>query len=236
MENSDIELNKGIYEESYSDKAEGMYEPDVELIEYIIRKYNLKSIVDFACGRGKIGMYLKEALNDVDYTIDAVEISENAAKIAAPYYDEIEIKFDYKLPGKKYDLVVLSSIIEHIYDKNLDILFNDIKEKLNEGGRVFILVPNVHSFIRTFVDDSEEDRIKNGHVNMKTKKGWIEYFKKHGFSDIQFTFPVKLKHKDRINYFSNNKMMNFFIKNFYNLFFTFPFYNFKDAFCILLGR
>ena len=79
------------------------------------------------------------------------------------------------LPEEQYDLIVLNSILEHIYDSNLKILFSEIKKKLSPNGTVFIVVPNIiifhiSTFLQRVINNTGKTDIELGHVNMKTKK------------------------------------------------------------------
>lgn len=231
----DMNLNWKIYDEFWYD-VDVDYEPFLEVIENIIRKNGYKYIVDFGCGNGLVGKYLHTKCKFAGCNIIGVEISESAIEKSKPYYDKVEMRFDNKLPDGKYDMVVLNSIIEHIEYENLDVLFEDIKNKLNENGTVFIAVPNIRSPKMILFGDREKEREEMGHVNLKSKKGWIKYFKKFGFNRYKISFPIRLKNSKEIIYYPNNKVLNSLAKGFYNFFLLFPFYYLRDSFYFEIRR
>ncbi|MFC1504613.1 class I SAM-dependent methyltransferase [Spirochaetota bacterium] len=229
----DIELNKNIYNAHYQEK-EIYYEPYLEVIEHIFMKEGYSSLLDFGCGNGKLGKYLRD--NNHHISIDGIDISETAIEKAKKYYNNVYIRHDYKLPDKKYDFIILNSVIEHIYEENLAILFEDIKKKATGNASLFVTVPNIHSPHYLFFDNLEKEKKEAGHVTMKSKKAWLDFFRSWGFNTFRFSFFIKLKHLDRIMYFKNLPLLHRIVKLCYNLLLISPFNRLKVSFYIHIKK
>jgi 2-polyprenyl-3-methyl-5-hydroxy-6-metoxy-1,4-benzoquinol methylase len=101
------------------------------------------SILDIGCATGALlSIFKKNGYEDVT----GVDPSESCCKIAKEYYDVNVIHSDiFKFKTeKKYDLIILSGVLEHIYD--LQTLIKQVKEMLSETGMLFIVVPDVRNF------------------------------------------------------------------------------------------
>lgn len=110
----------------------------------MITSRKLKSaILDYGCGTGEFINYM--ATNNWDTS--AVEPSDEArAKVEAQsknknlsVYKQLE-----DLPEKKFDVITLWHVLEHVPDP--DILIAQLKQKLNQSGLIFVAVPNHQSF------------------------------------------------------------------------------------------
>jgi len=227
---SDIILNKKVYDQRFTIDHENGYEPYLEIIQNIIIKNNYKTIIDFGCGTGRLGKYLAKTNERKTFKLIGVDISHIALNIARPFYDKVIINTHYQLPNLRADLIVLNSIIEHIYDKNLKILFKNINRKINKHGSVFITVPNITSphFI---ISANKIDNIKNGHINLKTANGWKTFFQKNGFTNIKQSFFTHLKNNNQIevNLCKQTPVLNFLIKKFYQFTLFWPFFHLRDS-------
>lgn len=235
MEETDVELNRRIADGSWALYKKMVYEPFADVVVDIVKKNKFKDIVEVGCGQGKNGYALRVTNNLKDIRLDATEISVVAKKWAEKYYDNIYIRDDFKLPDKHYDLVLLTSVIEHIYEKNLDVLFGDIKKKLNKGGKIFVVVPNIHAPLFLLTDSKESQKISMGHVNLKSKWEWNTYFKKFGFSHTKYSFANNLPNIGEMAFFKNN-LANALLRFCYRILNLFPFYYLKNSYWIEISR
>jgi len=215
---SDLELNKKIYNQEHK-TSKRLYEAFLEVIACLVAKEKYRKILDFGCGTGLVGHFLRESFDPDILELTGVDISEVALERSKPFYDHLFVKNDCTLPEGQYDLVVLNSVLEHIYDSNLETLFYEIKKKLAPKGAIFIVVPNVHSpqiFLQRLTKTHKPDR-ELGHVNLKTKKEWKYLLQNFGYNNFRFTYFVLLKKQDRIEYYQN-KFTNNIFKIIINLF------------------
>jgi len=224
---TDIKLNKRLADESWKNYKEIVYEPFVEVIKEIIVKNNYKTVLDFGCGMGKTAYYLRKIFK-LDILIDGVDISKEAKIKGRKYYDNFYLKYNYKAPDNKYDFVILASVIEHIYDENLKILLKDLKTKLNRNGSLFIVVPNTHSPIFVLFDSKERQKREMGHINLKAKREWVDFLKTFGFTNFEFSFPIKFKYLKNINFF-RYRLLNIFLQGTYKILAIYPFYYLRNS-------
>lgn len=232
---NDIKLNKKLANASWSKYDHIVYEPFVDVIADIIKDNNVRNIVEVGCGHGKIGYYLKKVFKFKKVKIVATEISYVAKKMSEKYYDKIYMKEDYKLPPGKFDLVLLTSIIEHIYDKNLKVLFKEIREKLVEEGKVFVVVPNIHAPKFILTDSKESQKRRMGHVNLKSKREWEEFFRKQGFTKFKYSFANELPNLNDMSFFKSS-LGNKILRLVYRLLNIWPFFYLKNSYWIEISR
>ena len=126
---SDLNLNKVLYNQAHK-TSKRVYEPFLEVIADLVVKGKYRKILDFGCGTGLVGHFLRESFDTDKLELTGVDISEVALERSKPFYDHLYMKDDCTLPEDQYDLVVLNSVLEHIYDSNLKILFSEIKKNL----------------------------------------------------------------------------------------------------------
>ncbi len=102
------------------------------------------TILEIGCATGYIGKFLKEKRNCKMY---AVEIDEEAAKLAKPHYEKIVIgdvedeKILNQLPTKFFDYILCMNVLEHLkWPQN--VLVN-LKKFLKPDGYLIACIPNV---------------------------------------------------------------------------------------------
>lgn len=191
----DLDINKKIWNHELSISNQ-TYEPFLEVIANLVARENYKRIVDFGCGNGMVGRFLRESFGSENIELFAADISETALEKSRPYYDHVFLKEDCLLPNGQFDLVVLNGVIEHICDVNLQILFSDIIRKLLPNGAIFVTVPNNFSpqiLLQRLTKTIRPD-LEVGHVNLKTKSEWKEFFRGFGFRNFKFSYFLALKH------------------------------------------
>ena len=101
------------------------------------------TVLDIGAGNGMLGRVLQRTRKHV--TIDGIEPSELAAKLAVPFYRVIYPGYaqDHSLviQATPYDYVVLADVIEHI--PNPAIFLAEIIQSLQETTKLIISTPNV---------------------------------------------------------------------------------------------
>lgn len=101
-------------------------------------------ILDIGCGTGRLLALLKEAgygrLAGIDQSPVAAEIARDK------YALDVRVASVFDYPERNFDCVTLCHVLEHIFDVH-ELLLR-IYGLLNEGGVVYIEVPDVHQFAR----------------------------------------------------------------------------------------
>ena len=96
-------------------------------LEQYIEEYNIKSILDYG-GYGNIYNFFN---NKEDYKLDTFDIGD-------------------KEDEKKYDLIILSHVLEHVYD--IQDFMEKVKKKLTNNGLIYIEVPNADNYDKMIYD------------------------------------------------------------------------------------
>jgi 2-polyprenyl-3-methyl-5-hydroxy-6-metoxy-1,4-benzoquinol methylase len=99
--------------------------------------------LDVGCGRGQLG----EALRESGWEVWGIESSADACASAEKRLDHV-VRADLHdretvqraLAGAEFDALVLSDVLEHVYDPRT--VLERYLEILKPGGRVFVSVPN----------------------------------------------------------------------------------------------
>src|ERR1700676_1726206 len=121
----------------------------------------LSDVIDSHLGRGNadeprrcfldvgsgMGMYLIAAQR-LGFEVLGFEPSVNHARVATQHF-QLPIVNDYftadRVAGKKFDLIVLSHVIEHIYDPKSFI--HELVDVLKPGGALIVITPNNESLL-----------------------------------------------------------------------------------------
>ncbi|ADG70233.1 class I SAM-dependent methyltransferase [Brachyspira murdochii] len=138
------------YSSSFTSGAGGLsnldkirYNGVIDRIEKFINKDS--SIIDIGCAKGG----LLRAFQDRGYTnLYGIESSKEAIENLKQYNigGEASSIFDLKNIDKKFDVVILSQVLEHIYDlKNVKYILENI---LNDNGILYIDIPDATSYIK----------------------------------------------------------------------------------------
>lgn len=129
---------------------------------YIIKNYNIKTVLDIGCGRGDSCLYFKSLNCDVN----GVDGSKEAQKLSL--IPDNFILNDYTagsaIDAKKFDLVWSCEFVEHVEEKYMNNFLKDFKK-----GKYLAI---------TFAGLNQPG---HHHVNCNTKEYWIDIMEKNGF-------------------------------------------------------
>ena len=144
---------------SHQDKSKNL----TDLVYKTVRKYTLNQklnwintrqsskgkLLDYGCG---VGLFVKECTNN-GWETYGMEPNEKAATYATDN-NEVSIIPDFEglKKKKKFDVITLFHVLEHIHklNKTIDILLNRLKKR----GILFIAVPNRESFDATLFKEN----------------------------------------------------------------------------------
>lgn len=172
----------------------------------IKRLASKKSILDYGCGTGHLLNYIQQ--NNTWKTM-GIEPDEMARTIAISDHDLNIVSSISDLPDKKFGIITLWHVLEHVHDLNETI--QALKKHLSKSGSLVIAVPNHESLDQQIYQQqwAAYDVPRHlYHFNQLTIKELMKY---HKFT-LEETIPMKLdayyvsmlseKHKSgKINYF-----------------------------------
>lgn len=131
------------------------------IFKHIDSKF-VNKILDIGFGRGPYFKELKKRTYSVEYF--AIEPNEKLRDAALKMGCNVCV--EYKVPplpveitNKKYDVIILSHVIEHLKNySNVVLLFNELKKVLNIDGLIFVSAPDINDYRCDFynVDYSHE--------------------------------------------------------------------------------
>ena len=175
--------------EIYSDKDErcNIY------LKNELQGKNVNSIIDYGSGNGK----LKDMLSD-KYVIDEYDIG-------------------MEQPSKKYDCLILSHVLEHIYD--IDKFIETISLNITDNGLLYIEIPNAEYYDK-ITDICPLQEINIEHINFFSKYALNKLLIKHNYHTVSLIddyFMIKdYKYYVIRGIFSKNKQNTSFKNYLYN--------------------
>lgn len=188
---------------------------EVELRSYGLSFHGLK-ILDIGCFTGELIEILKEKGADVY----GLELQDKAVEIANKKLPGRIFKadvFNNNFPQMKFDVVILSGVIEHVMDP-IKLLKRSV-EVLNLGGILMLQTPNSTSFLSKILGRYWPPCAPVEHIHLFSKKSLEKSLHEIGLEHIKFRSHWK---KLPIVYIYNN-FRNFgpeffkILKPFYNL-------------------
>ncbi len=169
----------------------------VPIFDDILLKYSFSNVLDYGCGNGIFGIYVKEKIKCKLVGVDASEYGlKNAMETG---YDETVLIDDFcieKLPfnNHSFDLVIMKDILEHLLDP-LNVL-QEAARVLTLNGLLLLHVPNHFplayriKFLFTnridtqnYFPDSKEWNFP--HIRFFTVRGLKEMFTEAGLTIIE---------------------------------------------------
>lgn len=148
----------------------------IRVAERIGRKPEGLDLLDVGCG---MGGYLLAA-RDLGMVVEGFEPSTVHSTIAREVL-KLPITNDYfssdKVGGRRFDIVILSHVIEHIYDPGPFLA--DLARVLKPSGALQLVTPNADALIARTVGSSWPMLVPIDHVTMLTPRS-LEYLKPEG--------------------------------------------------------
>lgn len=110
---------------------------------------NLRTILDLSCGKGDIIAsilpYLKhgQSIYGTDFSDRNIKHTDNRFK-ENPSFQKAHLLRDYPSPFSEgfFNLIIITEVVEHLNDIDLDLLLTEASRLLSSGGTIFVTTPN----------------------------------------------------------------------------------------------
>jgi 2-polyprenyl-3-methyl-5-hydroxy-6-metoxy-1,4-benzoquinol methylase len=172
-------------------------------------------VFDVGCGGGDLGCFLKEKsciVTGWDQKLDRIHKN-------AEFYKLLEERDVEKegLGNEKYDAVVFSDVLEHLYDAGK--VLQQSRDLLNVGGKVLVSLPNVAYFenrLGLFKGDwnyTDEGILDRTHIRFYTLASARNFLTDAGFTIREMEPEIPIIHSAW-----KRNLFSFLSKNFPSLF------------------
>jgi 2-polyprenyl-3-methyl-5-hydroxy-6-metoxy-1,4-benzoquinol methylase len=165
------------------------------IIDIIRKRENINSICDLGSGNG----YLAGRLAMMGYNVLGIDASETGISLAQKTYPQatfikgiIESGLSQTIGVGKFDLVVSSDVIEHLYRPS--DLFEAAMPLLKRAGGLIVTTP-YHGYLKNLalsitgkMDNHFGVLTDGGHIKFFSVETLSHLFEMYGFTDLQFSF------------------------------------------------
>jgi len=141
-------LQKGNFSQSLSWSWGMHYLAGIELVLSVLKRESFSSVLDVGCGDGR---FLREASNAFEgVKFHGIDYSEKAIAFARAFNPSLSYScFDIETESldKKYDVVTMMEVLEHIPPGNVPTFLESVSQALSPGGRLFLTVPHINKMV-----------------------------------------------------------------------------------------
>lgn len=148
------------------------------------------NILDFGCGIGESTLYISEIFPNskiigIDLSSSSIEIAKKR-KIKNTQFFSCNI-INENIDNFSFDLIFISDVFQHIFEKDRAAVFSRLYSFLNKGGKIFIFEHNPWNPVTALIYKTTE--IDNG-CTMISSREFDSLIKKLNLQDIKI-YPSK---------------------------------------------
>ena len=173
-----------------------------KIFPFIKTKSNVE-VLEYGCG---VGNFVRSLLvcdeNPRIGNIDGVDLSDTAIALAGKHTESERASFytlDERNLQKKYDLIAMLEVVEHIPD--VQNIIKELSLNVEVGGILFITTPNYNSFEQRVFKESWRLFCPPEHINFFTEKTLSQMLTDSGWEILKvddqfiFSFTIGLRKK-----------------------------------------
>jgi 2-polyprenyl-3-methyl-5-hydroxy-6-metoxy-1,4-benzoquinol methylase len=196
---NEMEIGKYYQSENYISHSDKANTP-INFIYKLARKYALARkkrlinsiakdkrgrILDFGCGTG----HFLEIMREDGWKTYGLEPNEEARTVASTK-TKVEKNIEaLKLKNKKFDVITLWHVLEHIH--NINETIKVLKTILKEKGKIVIAVPNIESYEQSIFEEKWAAYDVPRHLYHFSQETMNTLMLKHGLK-VKKVYPMKL--------------------------------------------
>lgn len=165
----DDDSNLQKFNENFYDLRYKNNKPEYPFFNAILNNIkNNDKIIEFGCGTNRIGQiinnYNKNISEYVGLEPDNVRynISKKYENNKYKFYNLFSNQYICKFPNKKFDIVIISQVIQHVSTKNAIEIISDAQKLLKEDGILLLSTTNSEKEFFTY---SNKPQIEDNKIN-----------------------------------------------------------------------
>ena len=113
----------------------------MDMVANLIKKEKPSNLLDIGCGDGRLSDFVR--FEGCKYT--GVDLSKKAITIASVLNEDVEfINNDIRTIERKFDVISLVEVIEHLPDDEIEGFLYSVVSLLNNYGKVIVSVPTTN--------------------------------------------------------------------------------------------
>ena len=177
-----------------------LIEDDLRRINQFEKLFSKKDLLDFGCGRGGFLRNVKNAksINGIELRKECIDYIQNNIK-------KINISNNINSFSKKFDVITLFHVLEHIPYQISTLKL--LKSKLKNKGKIIIEVPHAEDFL---ILQNELKEFKNftfwsEHLILHTYKSLETVLLNSGFKKIKINFFQRYNFSNHLGWFLRRK-------------------------------
>ena len=158
---------------SYKSKYSDVYNTHIlNNLSNIMKKNNLKTILEYGCGGG----WKLLPFYNAGYKVTGYDFSSSLVKLGKDNYGLNLIQGSANKVKGMYDVIVINHVLEHLTDFFGDM--SSLLKHLNPNGVIYVGVPNIDNFSRS--------QFQNAHIYYFSPRTFKLYMSKCGLNLIEF--------------------------------------------------
>ena len=177
-----------------------LVQDDYRRVNQFSKNLKNKDILDFGCGWGGFLRNIKNYKS-----LSGIELRKECIKYIKKNIKKIDIQDDIKSFDKKFDIITMFHVLEHM-PYQVDIL-KLLKSKLKNKGKIIIEVPHAEDFLilQKELKEFKDFTFWSEHLILHTYKSLKSILLKSGFKKINIQYYQRYNFSNHLGWFLKRK-------------------------------